>query len=150
MKNKMALKLISFFGFVLAVGGTFYLYTQQLIFSTNILAITIQVLSVILMIWARITFGTRSFHASADVTRGKLVTNGPYHYLRHPIYAAIIYFFWACIIPFPFMKTILAVLLITFGLLTRIFLEEKFLIETYNQQYVVYSTHAKRIIPFIF
>jgi protein-S-isoprenylcysteine O-methyltransferase Ste14 len=121
MKNKMALKIISFFGYVLAVGGAFYLYKQQLIFSTNILAITIQVLSVILMIWARITFGTRSFHASADVTKGKLVTTGPYHYLRHPIYAAIIYFFWACIIPFPFLKTISAVLLITFGLLTRIF-----------------------------
>lgn len=150
MKNKMALKIISFLGFVLAVGGAFYLYTQHLIFSTNILAITIQGLSVILMIWARITFGARSFHASADVTKGKLVTTGPYHYLRHPIYAAIIYFFWACMIPFPFMKTISAVLLITLGLLTRIFLEEKFLLEIYNQQYVVYSTYAKRIIPFIF
>lgn len=106
---------------MLAVVGAFYLYTQHLIFSENIIAITIQGLSVVLMIWARITFGFRSFHAMTNVTKGQLITTGPYHYLRHPIYAVIIYFFWACLIPFPFMKTILAVLLITAGLLVRIF-----------------------------
>ena len=148
-ENKMSLKITSFLGYVLAVLGAFYLYTQHLIFSKNIIAIIIQCLSVGLMIWARITFGVRSFHATANVTKGQLVTTGPYHFLRHPIYAAIIYFFWACLIPFPFMKTILAVLLITAGLLVRIFLEEKFLIETYKQQYIDYSKYARRIIPFI-
>ena len=150
MKNQMTLKIVSFLGFALAVLGVLYLYEQHLIFSKNIIAIIIQVLSVGLMIWARLTFGTRSFHATANVTKGQLVTTGPYHFLRHPIYEALIYFFWACLIPFPIMKTILAVLLITVGLLIRIFLEEKSLIEKYNQQYLDYSKHAKRIIPFIF
>ncbi|MEO6869203.1 MAG: methyltransferase [Ginsengibacter sp.] len=145
----MTLKIFSFLGYVLAVAGAFYLYTEHLIFSKNIFEIIIQGLSVVLMIWARITFGIRSFHATANVTKGQLVTTGPYHFLRHPIYAAIIYFFWACLIPFPFMKTFLAVLLITAGLLVRIFFEEKCLIETYHQQYIEYSKHAKRIIPFI-
>ena len=148
-ENKMTLKIASFLGYVLAVLGAFYLYNQHLIFSKNIIALIIQGLSVVLMIWARITFGVRSFHATANVTKGQLVTTGPYHFLRHPIYAAINYFFWACLIPFPFMKTFLAVLLITAGLLVRIFFEEKCLIETYHQQYIDYSKYAKRIIPFI-
>ncbi|MEO6136308.1 MAG: isoprenylcysteine carboxylmethyltransferase family protein [Ginsengibacter sp.] len=150
MKNEMTLKIASFLGFALAVLGILYLYEEHLIFSKNIIATIIQMLSVALMIWARITFGVRSFHATANVTKGKLVTTGPYHFLRHPIYAALIYFFWACLIPFPAMKTIFGVLLITIGLLIRIFLEEKSLIEKYNQQYTDYSKQAKRVIPFIF
>ena len=146
----MALKIASFLGFVLAVLGVLYLYEQQLIFSTNIIEITIQLLAVALMIWARVTFGVRSFHATANATKGQLVTNGPYHLLRHPIYAALIFFFWACLIPFPVIKTLMAVLLITAGLLIRIFLEERSLTETYRQQYIDYSKHTKRIIPFIF
>jgi protein-S-isoprenylcysteine O-methyltransferase Ste14 len=114
------------------------------------IAIIIQAAAFALMIWARITFGVRSFHATAEATKGKLVTAGPYRYFRHPIYAAVMYFFWACLIPFPEIKTMAGVLLITGGLLIRIFLEEKSLVETYDRQYLDYSAHTKRIIPFIF
>ena len=146
----MTLKIASLLGFVIAVLGILYLYQEHLIFSKNIIATIIQALSVVLMIWARITFGARSFHATANATEGQLITTGPYHFVRHPIYAALIYFFWACLIPFPVIKTIVTVLLITVGLLIRSFLEEKFLIQKYGQQYINYSKHTKRIIPFIF
>ena len=83
------------------------------------------------MIWARFTFGLRSFHATANTTKGKLVTTGPYHWLRHPIYASIIYFVWASVISYPFIDTVAAVILITGGLFLRIILEEKSLKLTY-------------------
>jgi protein-S-isoprenylcysteine O-methyltransferase Ste14 len=146
----MTLKILSFLGFVLAVLGGYFLYVEHHIFSNNIIAIIIQLLSVGLMIWARLTFGIRSFHPTANATKGQLVTNGPYHLLRHPIYAAGLYFFWACLIPFPFIKTLKSILLITSGLLIRIFLEEKSLTAKYKQQYVNYSNQTKRIIPYIF
>ena len=101
------------------------------------------------MIWARITFGLRSFHATANTTKGKLVTNGPYRWLRHPIYASLIYFFGASVISYPFIETIAAVILISGGLITRMLLEEKFLLEAY-EEYAEYSTCTRRIIPFIF
>ena len=146
----MNLKITSLLGFGLALIGVFYLINKNLIFSKNIIAISIQILAVALMIWARLTFGIRSFHATANTTKGVLVTNGPYRWFRHPIYAAIIYFFWSCVIAFPFKETIFGVLLITFGLLIRIFFEEKSLVDTYKHQYLDYSKQTKRIIPFIF
>ncbi len=146
----MNLKIASLLGLGIAVMGVFYMYDKHLIFSKNIITISIQVLAAGLMIWARLTFGLRSFHATANTTKGGLVTNGPYRWLRHPIYAALIYFFWSCVIAFPFKETIFGALLITFGLLIRIFLEEKFLIDNYKEQYLDYSKHTKRIIPFIF
>jgi protein-S-isoprenylcysteine O-methyltransferase Ste14 len=101
------------------------------------------------MIWARITFGLRSFHATANTTQGKLVTNGPYRWLRHPIYAALIYFFWASVISYPYMETIAGVILISVGLFVRMILEEKFLRVAYDE-YAAYSKRTKRIIPFLF
>ena len=47
------------------------------------------------MLWARLTFGWRSFHAGARPTEGGIVTRGPYHWVRHPIYLAILLFTWA-------------------------------------------------------
>ena len=146
----MNLKIVSLLGFGLALIGAFYLYEKNLIFSKNIISISIQILAAGLMVWARLTFGVRSFHATANTTKGELVTNGAYRWFRHPIYAALIYFFWSCVIAFPFKETIFGVLLITVGLIIRIFLEEKSLVDTYKQQYLDYSKQTKRIIPFIF
>src|SRR5689334_18755918 len=58
-------------------------------------SIALQAIAVLLMVWARVTFGRRSFHAAADPTAGGLVTWGPYRYWRHPIYSAILLFLWS-------------------------------------------------------
>jgi protein-S-isoprenylcysteine O-methyltransferase Ste14 len=129
--------------------GVFYLIEKKYIFSSNPISIIIQVCAFLLMIWARITFGMRSFHAAANTTEGRLVTNGPYRWFRHPIYAAIIYFFIGCIISFPYIETIGAVLLIIAGLSVRMILEEKSLLATYGD-YAAYCKKTKRIIPFVF
>ena len=43
----------------------------------------------LLFLWARLTFGWRSYHVVANPTEGGLVTSGPYRYIRHPIYTAM-------------------------------------------------------------
>jgi protein-S-isoprenylcysteine O-methyltransferase Ste14 len=101
------------------------------------------------MLWARVTFGIRSFNASANTTKGKLVTNGPYRWFRHPIYASLIYFFIGSLIAYPKIDVIVAVCVIIAGLYVRMLLEEKFLSETYID-YPAYRKKTKRIIPFIF
>ena len=122
---------------------------MEYIITKNPISIIIQVASIVIMIWARFTFGFRSFHATANTTKGELVTTGPYRWLRHPIYASIIYFSCASIISYPFIDTIAAVILIISGLFVRMILEEKSLRLTYDN-YVEYSKHAKRIIPFLY
>ena len=54
--------------------------------------VVVQVLTVILVVWARLTFGMWSLHYAANPTDGGLVTSGPYRFVRHPIYAAILSF----------------------------------------------------------
>lgn len=145
----MKLKIASLIGLGMAILGLVYLLNENYIFSKNPIAIVIQICAFALMIWARLTFGLRSFHATANTTRGGLVTKGPYRLLRHPIYAAIIYFVSASLISFPFIQTLGAIALIVIGLFIRIVLEEKSLLASYPE-YVTYCKRAKRIIPFLF
>ena len=145
----MNLKTASLIAFVVAVSGAVYLYLIGYIFSKNPVTIVIQTFAVIIMIWARLTFGIRSFHASANATKGNLVTNGPYRFFRHPIYASIIYFFIGSLIAFPTIEVIAAVTLIIAGLFVRMLLEERSLSITYPG-YPEYCKKTKRIIPFIF
>ena len=145
----MLSKIGSILGFGIAVMGLFFLIFNKYIISNNPIIIIIQLFSFCLMIWARITFKSRSFHLTANPTEGGLVTSGPYRWLRHPIYAAVIYFSWACLIAFPKIEVLVAVLFITVGLFTRMLFEEKALNKAYPE-YAEYSKRAKRLIPFIF
>jgi protein-S-isoprenylcysteine O-methyltransferase Ste14 len=146
----MIFKIASLLGFALALFGIFFLLQKGYIISKNPVSIVLQVSAVALMIWARLTFGMRSFHAVANSTKGPLVTHGPYRWFRHPIYAAIIYFFIASLIAYPVRDTVIGFGCIFFGLLARMIFEEKFLVETYGEEYEAYMDRTKRIIPFIF
>lgn len=145
----MNIRIGSAIAFAAVITGVIYLLYKGYVFSNNPVSILIQACAVVLMVWARLTLGTRSFHATANTTKGQLITKGPYRWLRHPIYAAIIYFFIGSVIAYPYKETIGAFILIFIGSFTRIILEERSLIETYGEEYSIYSRRTKRIIPFL-
>ncbi len=91
----MSWKTLSLVALVVLSACVLWLYSIHSIFGAGPVTIAIQVVAALLMIWARLTFGIRSFHATANPTAGGLVRSGPYKYIRHPIYAAVLYFVWA-------------------------------------------------------
>src|ERR1700682_4019526 len=86
------LKLMSIVGYFGMIGGLFGLLVTGNLFSPSPLVISLQASAIVLMTWARVTFGRRSYHVRADPTEGGLMTKGPYRYIRHPIYTAICLF----------------------------------------------------------
>ncbi len=145
----MNLNFRSVLGFgivVAAVAGM--LLTHSLIASSPSLA-AIQLLAFLLMVWARITFGRRSFHATADPTEGELVTTGPYRFIRHPIYAAILLFIWAGAADHASFIAFLFTIGGTIGSLLRLLSEEKLLLIRYPE-YAEYKARTKRIIPYVY
>ncbi len=144
----MILKFASIAGFIVAVLVLVILILRESILATGLIAIIVQALALLLMFWARITFGRRSFHAAADPTEGGLITSGPYHCLRHPIYAAVLYFLWAGILSHLSLLNVHFGFLATIGLLIRIFAEERLLTEKFPS-YSDYAVHTKRIFPYV-
>jgi len=145
----MSLKRISFVAFLGAAACLVWLALQKVLLGTGPVTIGMQVLAVLLMIWARLTFGLRSFHAAANPTSGGLVTRGPYRWLRHPIYSAVLYFVWAGLAAHPSRNNILVALLASALLGVRMLGEERLLLEKYPE-YAEYARHTARVLPFIF
>lgn len=103
----------------------------------------------LLMMWARVTFGRRSFHYAANPTEGGLVTTGPYRFLRHPIYAAILLFVWTGIATNLSPVSVTLGLVATAMLFLRMAFEESLVRQRYPE-YAEYARHTKRVVPFLF
>jgi len=145
----MSWKQISLLAFLAAVVCLVWLALQNALLGAGPVTIAIQVAAGLLMLWARLTFCLRSFHATANPTAGGLVTRGPYRYLRHPIYAAVLYALWAGIAAHPARSYFLVALLASALLGVRIFAEERLLLEEYPE-YADYARRTPRVLPFLF
>jgi protein-S-isoprenylcysteine O-methyltransferase Ste14 len=147
--NHDALALpLSILGFIAAVAGIVVLFLNQRLFCHHPAGIVVQAAGVLLMLWARVTFGRRSFYAAANPTAGKLVTWGPYRWWRHPIYAAILYFTWAALACHPDLLAAAGAALVTVGLALRIVMEERLLRRAYPE-YEQYAVRTRRIVPYL-
>ncbi len=118
-------------------------------FSLHPVAVIAEAAAVALMLWARLTFGQRSFHAAADPSTGGLVTTGPYRFIRHPIYTAACVFGWSGVLAnWTLINAMLGVLLMI-GAVGRMLCEERLLVDLYPA-YPAYARATKRMVPFIF
>src|SRR4051812_25890142 len=144
----MNLKPSSLLGFGLMIAGIVMLVRQQYLIAVNAPALLVQVLAIGLMVAARITFGSRSFHAAANPTAGGLVTSGPYALLRHPIYAAVLYFVWAAAFDSRSWPSGAAAALTTAGAAMRMYAEERLLARKYPD-YPAYRARTARVVPFV-
>jgi protein-S-isoprenylcysteine O-methyltransferase Ste14 len=143
------LRTLSVLAFAAMVAGLIGLFYSGALFARQPWVIAIQVAAFLLMVAARLTFGSRSFHAAANPTEGGLVTTGPYGYLRHPIYAAVMYFIWAGALDHFSWRVLAYAELITAGAFTRMHIEEYLLVRKYPE-YRAYKARVKRIIPFVY
>lgn len=144
-RNGKVLSAPVFLVLVLAIVGLFY--THGLL-GHGPVSIGLQVLAILLMVWARVTFGLRSFHLEANPTAGGLVTTGPYRYMRHPIYAAALLFVWTGVAVNASPLSVALGLAATAMLALRIVFEERLVRQRYPE-YDDYARRTKRVIPFI-
>jgi len=143
------LKAISLSSLALMVLAILGLFASDSLFSSSPAVIGVQCLAAALMIWARLTFGLRSFHPAANPTKGGLVTTGPYRFIRHPIYTAGCLFTWASIFSHLSLKALALGLLMILGALGRMLCEERLVAQKYPA-YRDYARLTKRMIPYIF
>jgi protein-S-isoprenylcysteine O-methyltransferase Ste14 len=143
------MRIASLVGFLLMVTAVVGLVFTHALFSHSPVVVAVQVAAVALMVWARLTFGRRSFHPAADVTGGGLVTTGPYRFIRHPIYAAACVFCWAGVLANGAVLPFAAGMLLLIGAVIRIFAEERLLSDRYPG-YRNYAKGTKRMVPYLF
>jgi protein-S-isoprenylcysteine O-methyltransferase Ste14 len=143
------LKTLSIVGYIVMIVGLLGLLASRTLFSSSLLVISVQVLAFLLFLWARVTFGRRSYHVGADPTAGGLVTGGPYRYIRHPIYAAFCLFISAGVAAHWSWSAGLCGGLVLGSAVLRIFCEESLVTARYPE-YAQYSVTTWRMIPYVY
>ena len=142
-------KLLSIVAYLGMVIGLLVLAVTRNLFSFSVLVIVPQIVALLLILWARITFGRRSFHVAANPTEGGLVTIGPYRFIRHPIYTGVCVVTVAGVIAHVAWGSALTGALVVTCALVRMFFEEQLLVVRYPE-YRQYAARTWRMIPFVF
>ena len=143
------LKTFSIIGYLGMIGGLLGLVALRAVLSVSPLVISVQAVAVILAVWARVTFRRRSYHVAANPTEGGLVTSGPYHFIRHPIYTAICLFTVAGVASHWSWGAGACGMLVIGSLVMRMFCEETLVAERYPE-YRQYAEGTWRMIPYIY
>jgi protein-S-isoprenylcysteine O-methyltransferase Ste14 len=144
----MTLRLSSILAFVLLFLAVMGFVLRETIIASSYTGMAFQIAGVALMLWARATFGSRSFHLAANPTQGGLVTSGPYRFIRHPIYASLLCIVWAAALTHISIIDISLAVIATIATAIRIVAEEHLVVTMYPE-YADYAARTKRILPFI-
>jgi protein-S-isoprenylcysteine O-methyltransferase Ste14 len=144
----MSSRSISVVATAVLVAAATALVFRGAILGTGPVSLSLQAAGLALVIWARLTFGLRSFHFAANPTQGRLITNGPYRYLRNPIYTGAWLVIWTGVaVHWSAVNAGLGgVAAVT--LLIRIYCEEQLLRKSYPE-YSDYARKTARLIPFV-
>lgn len=100
-------------------------------------------------VWARFFLGS-NWSASVQVKdRHELVRSGPYRFVRHPIYTGILIAFLGTALAQDQWRSALAFVLLLAGIVYKLRLEERWMIETFGDAYRDYRKRTRALIPFV-
>ena len=110
---------------------------------------------VIHSIWTLRTYGevNRNIQDASRLTFEKttrLVTRGPYQFIRHPMYASLILLAWGVFLKEISLMSGTLVLLVNLALFLTAIYEERENVRFFGEEYTAYMHKTKRFIPFIF
>ena len=100
-------------------------------------------------IWARIHIGRNWGSPMSQKNEPELVTSGPYHLVRHPIYSGILVAGVGTAVALSWLW-LTAVVIAGIYFLYSATVEERYLTEQFPDDYPLYKRSTKMLVPFIF
>lgn len=80
----------------------------------------------------------------------RLVTKGPYQFIRHPLYTSLLGLAWGIFLKQISPLSFALVLLVSLTLFLTAVYEERENLLTFGEEYAEYIRHTKRFIPFLY
>lgn len=114
------------------------------------LPLLLQVLAAGLGLWAIITMRIGNFNITPDIKNtSRLVTGGPYKYIRHPMYSALLLATGASVLNNPIAINLGIWLILLTDLIIKLNYEEKLLLKHFPD-YSNYRQNTRRLLPFLY
>lgn len=101
-------------------------------------------------VWALVTMRLTTFSVLPDVkNEGQLIRHGPYRWIRHPMYLAVLLVTGALVLDLPTPLRIGIWLLLLLDILIKMTYEEQLLTQHYPG-YAPYQQQTKRLLPYLY
>jgi protein-S-isoprenylcysteine O-methyltransferase Ste14 len=130
----------------------FYFFTIVIVkVSTlvNILSVIICLLGLFTAIWARTILG-RNWSARVVFKKNhELIQNGPYKFVRHPIYTGFLLLFLGTALAIGRIGPFVGLVILFIGLWIKLRQEEALMLKHFGKKYLDYKKRTKALIPFL-
>jgi protein-S-isoprenylcysteine O-methyltransferase Ste14 len=133
---------------LVVVGAIAILGATGNLFSSSPIAIALQVGAIALSAWARRTFRPGTFRVTAAPANSAVMRDGPYRFIRHPMYAAALLFIWTAVLWHLSAFTLVLGAVVTAVVFVRIQTEER-LLRSQLPGFEEYSRTTNAVIPFV-
>jgi protein-S-isoprenylcysteine O-methyltransferase Ste14 len=114
------------------------------------LLVWLQIIAIYLAAWAFWRFDLRQLRIAPDPARGaRLITSGPYRWIRHPMYSSVLLLALAVVLGRPTLARVVVWLILLADLLLKLRYEEVLLAHRFPE-YSQYRKRTKKLIPFVY
>lgn len=109
----------------------------------------LELLGIVLGLWALVTMTFRNLHILPDIrAESQLVTHGPYRFIRHPMYSALLLVTLALVLDTYTTTRLIIWVILAVDLWAKLNYEEQ-LLKKHFGAYNDYQRRTKRLIPFL-
>ena len=110
----------------------------------------LEIMAIYLATWAFLRFDLRQLRIAPDPAHGaRLITHGPYRWIRHPMYSSVLLLTLAVVLSHPTVARVVAWLVLLADLLAKLRYEEVLLARRFPE-YSQYRKRTKKLIPFVY
>ncbi len=114
------------------------------------IGVVLSYLGVLFAIWARIALGSNWSGTVVSIKKDhELVQNGPYAYVRHPIYSGFLAGALGTALTIGSIGASLAIIIMLAAFLIRVRREELMMKQQFPDAYQAYKTRTKALVPFL-
>jgi protein-S-isoprenylcysteine O-methyltransferase Ste14 len=114
------------------------------------IGLALEIAGFALAVWARRTLGSNWSGEVRIATGHQLVRSGPYQYIRHPIYTAVLCMYCGIMIVSGEIHAPIAVAIIILAYLRKIRLEETALAATFGDEFASWRRESWALVPLVF
>lgn len=112
--------------------------------------LTIEAAFILLAVWARRHLGT-NWSGEVRVASGhQLVQSGPYRYIRHPIYTAVLGMYCGIALVSGQIHAPIALIMVTLAYWRKIRMEERAMAEAFGEEHEAYRRNTWALVPLLF
>ena len=113
------------------------------------IGLSISLTGAIIACTSRYTLGKNWSLSVQEKEDHRLVQNGIYKLVRHPIYTGLLFLFLGNVIIVGDYRGIIAILIVFISFWFKLKKEEKLLSETFGLRYIEYKKRTKALIPYL-